>query len=409
MRSSPSPSPSPSPARSRSLSPSPQALVAATALVNASAGSEAKRAVLDSPPAGEVSPIPPLSMSALEARTGGAGTGASEATAGRGIAPVEPDSPLRAPSAEPAERSPRTPRGSKRPLLLGGLRAHWVDSLAVDAHVALYTGASVGQAVLEILWTVAAQGIAWSLYSSSPRWALFLDSLVYLRWWAIFRDCAHLAYVPTAAANRVLGLLTSVVVGVPYDVWRRLSFEHHAHHGKLDGRGCDPLSTINLTVAQVEDLPLWSKLAVRLGRAPTLYFPAATAVDAFLKPLFVWRDPWVLIGHAWRASILFSLGEWRPYAAFFFGNLLVHVMLHLFHAVNTGYRARPSRWDANQAAMLGSAYVQVPLPLRFFTLGIEYHHVHHAGPQVPCYYAARCHNEAPAVSATPLVPCWCCD
>ena len=32
--------------------------------------------------------------------------------------------------------------------------------------------------------------------------------------------------------------------------------------------------------------------------------------------------------------------------------------------------------------------------LKFFTLGIEYHHIHHASTRVPCYKIQQCHEEA---------------
>jgi len=46
------------------------------------------------------------------------------------------------------------------------------------------------------------------------------------------------------------------------------------------------------------------------------------------------------------------------------------------------------------AAQSGSTLILVPAFLRFATLGIEYHHIHHNTPSVPCYKLAQCHEEA---------------
>lgn len=41
-----------------------------------------------------------------------------------------------------------------------------------------------------------------------------------------------------------------------------------------------------------------------------------------------------------------------------------------------------------------------PAPLslwhRFFSVGIEYHHIHHLNAHVPCYNLRACHESAPA-------------
>ena len=39
--------------------------------------------------------------------------------------------------------------------------------------------------------------------------------------------------------------------------------------------------------------------------------------------------------------------------------------------------------------------LRVPPWLKWFTMGIEYHHVHHLSVEVPGYRLQRCHEEAP--------------
>ncbi|KAK9820038.1 hypothetical protein WJX72_005379 [[Myrmecia] bisecta] len=71
------------------------------------------------------------------------------------------------------------------------------------------------------------------------------------------------------------------------------------------------------------------------------------------------------------------------------------MLFHLQHHVNTAYRAPQSTHNRLDAALLGSTYVPIPWCLRWVTLGIEYHHIHHLSTLVPCYQLQACHQEAP--------------
>ena len=49
-------------------------------------------------------------------------------------------------------------------------------------------------------------------------------------------------------------------------------------------------------------------------------------------------------------------------------------------------------WEPMMLTVIGC--LQVGWPLSFFTLGIEYHHIHHLNPGVPAYRLQDCHNAA---------------
>ncbi|CAM6002632.1 unnamed protein product [Sphagnum balticum] len=63
------------------------------------------------------------------------------------------------------------------------------------------------------------------------------------------------------------------------------------------------------------------------------------------------------------------------------------------HSVNVAYRERKDKWDHTRAALEGSTFVQVPLWLKPFTNGIEYHHIHHLNTNVASYNMALCHED----------------
>lgn len=61
------------------------------------------------------------------------------------------------------------------------------------------------------------------------------------------------------------------------------------------------------------------------------------------------------------------------------------VLFHLQHSVNAPYREHQGKWDFSKAALEGSTFLEIPFPLRIFTNGIEYHHIHHLNTNVASY------------------------
>lgn len=68
--------------------------------------------------------------------------------------------------------------------------------------------------------------------------------------------------------------------------------------------------------------------------------------------------------------------------------------MQLFHSQHTypsSVRKQENTHFSN--GMLGCSFLQVPALLSFFTLGIEYHHIHHLNAKVPSYRLQTCHEE----------------
>lgn len=86
---------------------------------------------------------------------------------------------------------------------------------------------------------------------------------------------------------------------------------------------------------------------------------------------------------------------------------------YVINAVDGLKTQNPVPWDRYAAAFDGSSFLQVHPLLKFFTLGIEYHHIHHLDIRVPGYSLQRCHCEAPVglwdelgIVKLELADCW---
>ena len=74
----------------------------------------------------------------------------------------------------------------------------------------------------------------------------------------------------------------------------------------------------------------------------------------------------------------------------FFGILL----FHLQHSVNIGcLKSINNNNDKINADINGSSFLKIPNFLKYFTFGIEYHHIHHFSTRIPGYNLKILHDE----------------
>jgi omega-6 fatty acid desaturase (delta-12 desaturase) len=71
-----------------------------------------------------------------------------------------------------------------------------------------------------------------------------------------------------------------------------------------------------------------------------------------------------------------------------FGMFMVHVQhVRPYKGV---YMAPKKDHNRLAAELMGSTYLSVPWWFSWATMGIEYHHIHHANARVPCYRLKVC-------------------
>jgi len=78
-----------------------------------------------------------------------------------------------------------------------------------------------------------------------------------------------------------------------------------------------------------------------------------------------------------------------------YGVMFGFMMFHWQHEVNNAYWVPNTEYNEIEAGLLGSTYLLVPWYLKWSTLGIEYHHIHHLTTRIPSYKLQMCHEEAP--------------
>ena len=69
------------------------------------------------------------------------------------------------------------------------------------------------------------------------------------------------------------------------------------------------------------------------------------------------------------------------------------------HQFEGAYWQQDDDWSYDDAALKGSAFLELPAVLRWFTGNIGFHHIHHLSPRVPNYNLERCHEAISALGA----------
>ena len=249
-----------------------------------------------------------------------------------------------------------------------------------------------------------------ALYAACCTFAA-LWALLVLRSYMIFHDCGHGSFFQCFTGAHTMNWITlhvsAVMCGTPTD-WNVGHRLHHANVGNVTQNDYDWGETVFHTATQFLKLPLRKQFLWRLARHPVPFFA--------LAPFFTWyvkmRLPFELrsdrkaayrctdkaLSTFWMACRytlayrhgIFSIIFIGDYAAMFWGV----VLFHLQHVYEPGYVEPAHKWKLRDAAMHGSSLIIIPPVLKFFTMGIQYHHIHHFHPRIPGYMLETVHEAA---------------
>ena len=149
------------------------------------------------------------------------------------------------------------------------------------------------------LWSAAHGHWAISLLLALPAGGLLV------RLFIIQHDCGHGSFLPSRAANDLLGRALSLLTVTPYDSWKRAHALHHASTGDLSRRGTGDIDT--LTVREYLALSRLGRLRYRLYRNPLLLIVIGSPFNFLIlqRLPFSVGLPWRT---AWRDVLALNLG-----------------------------------------------------------------------------------------------------
>lgn len=247
---------------------------------------------------------------------------------------------------------------------------------------------------------------------------IILTGLLQVKTFIIYHDCGHNSYTPNKQLNYTIGNFCGIFVNFPF-FW---NYQHHTHH-LTNGQIGNPYDynfneLIFHTLDQYKQMYPLVRRTYSIIRSPLALFTILTYIQFFIAQRFT-----VLIfymnkyaykpdyGVLWFEQIFNNVGIMVFMYILYERAILLNWILSLCisstvgsllficqHTYNPLYVVKPEEWNATDSGLVGSSLIEIPYLLKYFTGGIEYHHIHHMNSKIPNYNLQAFHEEVVSTS-----------
>lgn len=267
----------------------------------------------------------------------------------------------------------------------------------------------------------------WLMYSAWHwnRWCslitLPLVGLLNVKTFIIFHDCGHNSFTPNTALNYLIGIVAGIFVATPF-TW---NFNHNTHHltnGNTENKYDFAYNeTVLHSFRQYRAMSATKRQMYRFFKHPLVFFTLGPItkfliIERFRALRLLWKgDAKVSVKNKQLFTVvesiinnvglslwfyfLYTHGVFVPFLlANCVGSSCGVMLFHCQHGFNPSYVVDDKTWNKQDNGLLGSSYILVPPLLKYFTGGIEYHHIHHMNAKIPGYNLQYYHEEVVAHS-----------
>jgi omega-6 fatty acid desaturase (delta-12 desaturase) len=257
---------------------------------------------------------------------------------------------------------------------------------------------------------------AGSLYGTKFSWAFVVPlALMQIRTFVVFHDCTHGSYTPNEGLNTTLAHILGVFVFTP-QLWGQRHSIHHKTNGNPENEYHFKFNEVVLhTTEDVRRMGDVKLLIFRMLHCPFFLYPAVAVFDFLLNhrifhmlfkaikgkryPLSWPRVLSVTAAHNFALALFI---HWLRQEGLLYKYLLSMLLFataafcifHTQHTFNPAYISNNETWRQQDSGLLGSSFLQVPFFLKYFMMGIEYHHIHHMNSKIPGYNLKKYHDDS---------------
>ena len=237
---------------------------------------------------------------------------------------------------------------------------------------------------------------------------------ILLRNFIVFHDCCHNSYTP----NKILNYVISHITGALTTTGPNWILDHHTHHltnGNIENKQHYFFNeTVLLTKNKFKTKSNIEQTIIRVYKNPLVFFTIIPIIyfgiiQRFIYIVKKYRHPYsfeqsmltISLNHIINNVItfiyLYIIYEFGIMGHYIAGYILfsstAFIIFHNQHSYNPSYVVGNTEWTQRNSGLLGSAYIQIPYLLKYFFMGIEYHHIHHINAKIPGYNLQAYHEE----------------
>lgn len=252
------------------------------------------------------------------------------------------------------------------------------------------------------------------LYGTKISWAFVVPlGLMQTRTFIVFHDCTHGSYVPSPWLNTAMAHVLGVFVFTP-QLWGPRHGLHHKTNGNPENEFDFKFNEIIFyTTNDLRTMSAWHMAVFRISNHPFIIYSVVSAFYFFIsqRGIYIFEkifvEKWCALSwlNVMCTTVAHNLGvalfvQWllregllRMYLlSFLIFCTTAFSFFHTQHTFNPPYIADNATWKQQDSGHLGSSFFQVPYFLKYFTMGIEYHHIHHINSKIPGYHLQKYHE-----------------
>jgi omega-6 fatty acid desaturase (delta-12 desaturase) len=99
------------------------------------------------------------------------------------------------------------------------------------------------------------------------------------------------------------------------------------------------------------------------------------------------------VGLILLSKTLYEIGVLHHYmVSMYLATVFGTALFHNQHCFNPPYVVKKEEWSFSESGLKGSSHILVPPFLKYFTNGIEFHHIHHMMPRIAGHCLEKCHD-----------------
>jgi omega-6 fatty acid desaturase (delta-12 desaturase) len=242
---------------------------------------------------------------------------------------------------------------------------------------------------------------------------IFVTGLLLHRTFVVFHDCCHNSYTP----SRMLNYCLSSVYGVVTFASPNWVLDHHTHHltngNKENAHNFKFNELLYWNKSQFQKFSRISKTIFTFFHTPVVFFSAFPILYFFVLQRFLYIMKKCKYKSKIKRSfiaitinhVINNVGCFLLLFAMYKNGILIHYLIASYigflinflfffnqHTYNPAYVVGNKEWTQRNSGLLGSSFIQVPRLFKYFTMGIEYHHIHHMNAKIPGYNLKSYHD-----------------